>query len=72
MAGRPAGTCGASDLRLAVPERAEEAGDDAAFRQNLAEFVRRARNRPELAEGVQRAEQILRETGGTPSGGNRD
>jgi tetratricopeptide (TPR) repeat protein len=46
----------------------EEAGDDAAFRQNLARFVERARNKPELAQGLQRAEQLLRETGVAPRG----
>jgi len=46
----------------------EEAGDEAAFRQKLEEFIKRARNKPELAEGVQRAEQILREKGGPPRG----
>jgi 4-amino-4-deoxy-L-arabinose transferase-like glycosyltransferase len=45
-----------------------EAGDEAAFRQKLEEFIKRARNKPELAEGVQRAEQILREKGGPPRG----
>ena len=45
-----------------------EAGDEAAFRQKLEEFIKRARNKPELAEGVQRAEQILRGTGGPPRG----
>ena len=38
-----------------------EAGDEAASRQKLEEFVKRAGNKPELAEGVQRAEQILRD-----------
>jgi hypothetical protein len=42
----------------------EEAGDEAVFRQKLEEFVKRARNEPELADRVQRAEQILREKGG--------
>jgi 4-amino-4-deoxy-L-arabinose transferase-like glycosyltransferase len=42
----------------------EEAGDDALFRQKLEQFVNRARNEPELADRVQRAEQILREKGG--------
>jgi 4-amino-4-deoxy-L-arabinose transferase-like glycosyltransferase len=46
----------------------EEAGDEAAFRQKLEEFIKRARNKPELAEWVQRAEQILREKGGPPRG----
>ena len=46
----------------------EEAGDEAAFRQKLGEFIERARNKPELAEGVQRAERILREKGGPPRG----
>jgi hypothetical protein len=46
----------------------QEAGDDAEFRKNLAEFVQRARNKPELSQGLQRAEQILRETGRSPSG----
>ena len=46
----------------------EMAGDEAAFRQKLEEFIKRARNKPELAEGVQRAEQILREKGGLPRG----
>ena len=41
-----------------------EAGDEAALRQKLEEFVKRARGKPELAELVQRAEQILRESGG--------
>ncbi len=45
-----------------------EAGDEAAFRQKLEEFIKRAGNKPELAEGVQRAEQILREKGGPPRG----
>ena len=45
-----------------------EAGDEAAARQKLEEFVKRARNKPELSEAVQRAEQILRETGGPPRG----
>jgi tetratricopeptide (TPR) repeat protein len=49
----------------------EEAGDEAAFRQKLEEFIKRARNKPELAEGVQRAEQILREKGGTSGTDNR-
>jgi len=46
----------------------EMAGDEAAFRQKLEEFVKRARNKPELAEGVQRAERILREKGSPPRG----
>jgi 4-amino-4-deoxy-L-arabinose transferase-like glycosyltransferase len=46
----------------------EEAGDEAAFRQKLEEFIKRARNKPELAEWVQRAEQILRDKGGPPRG----
>ncbi|HTM25647.1 MAG TPA: hypothetical protein VL225_10675 [Vicinamibacterales bacterium] len=46
----------------------EEAGDDAVFRQKLEEFIKRAQNKPELAEGVQRAEQILRERGGPTRG----
>jgi len=49
----------------------EEAGDEAAFRQKLEEFIKRARNKPELAEGLQRAEQILREKGGTSGTDNR-
>jgi 4-amino-4-deoxy-L-arabinose transferase-like glycosyltransferase len=46
----------------------EMAGDEAAFRQRLEEFIERARNKPELAEGVQRAERILRETSGPRTG----
>ncbi len=46
----------------------EEAGDEAAFRQKLEEYIKRARNKPEHAERVQRAEQILREKGGPPRG----
>jgi len=46
----------------------EMAGDEAAFRQRLEEFIKRARNKPELAEGVQRAERILRETSGPRRG----
>jgi len=49
----------------------EMAGDEAAFRQRLEEFIKRARNKPELAEGVHRAEQILREKGGPPRGTDR-
>jgi len=50
-----------------------EAGDEAAFRQKLEEFIKRARNKPELAEGVQRAEQIVREMGSPRKGtGNRN
>ena len=45
-----------------------EGGDEAAFRQKLEEFIKRARNEPELAELVQRAEQVLREMGGPPRG----
>jgi len=45
-----------------------EAGNEAAFRQKLEEFIKRARNKPELAELVQRAEQTLREMGGPPRG----
>jgi len=46
----------------------EEAGDEAAFRQKLQEFIRRARNKPEYAERVQRAEQTLRDKGRPPGG----
>jgi hypothetical protein len=46
----------------------EMAGDEAAFRQKLEQFIKRARNKPEHAESVQRAEQILREKGGPPRG----
>jgi 4-amino-4-deoxy-L-arabinose transferase-like glycosyltransferase len=47
-----------------------EAGDEVAFRQKLQEFINRARDKPELAELVQRAEQTLRETGGPVKGTN--
>jgi 4-amino-4-deoxy-L-arabinose transferase-like glycosyltransferase len=51
----------------------EMAGDESAFRQKLEEYIKRARNKPEHAESVQRAEQILREKGGPPAGaGNRN
>ena len=46
----------------------EMAGDEAGFRQKLEEYIKRARNKPEQAEWVQRAEQILREKGGPPRG----
>jgi len=46
----------------------EEAGDEVAFRQALEKYITRARNKPEHAEWVQRAEQILREMGGPSRG----
>jgi len=50
-----------------------EGGDEAAFRQKLEEFIKRARNEPALAELVRRDEQTLREIGGPPKGiDNRD
>jgi 4-amino-4-deoxy-L-arabinose transferase-like glycosyltransferase len=49
----------------------EEAGNEAAFRQKLEAYVERARNRPDQAQWVQRAEQILRERPGQPGGAGR-
>jgi 4-amino-4-deoxy-L-arabinose transferase-like glycosyltransferase len=46
----------------------QEAGDEAAFRQELKEYIRRARNKPEEERWVRRAEQILREKDGPPKG----
>ena len=45
-----------------------EGGDEAAFRQKLEEFIKRARSEPALAELVRRDEQTLREIGGPPKG----